>query len=73
MVDNKNILVTGSDGQLGNSIKMVSSSFDNYNLYYTDKNQLDVSNYISLEKYVNDYEIDIIINWIWIIYFSIRN
>ena len=62
MVDNKNILVTGSDGQLGNSIKMVSSSFDNYNLYYTDKNQLDISNYISLEKHINDYEIDIIIN-----------
>ena len=62
MADKINILVTGSDGQLGNSIKKVSNSFDNYNLYYTDKNQLDVSNYISLEKYVNDYEIDIIIN-----------
>ena len=62
MADKINILVTGSDGQLGNSIKKVSNSFDNYNLYYTDKSQLDVSNYISLEKYVNDYEIDIIIN-----------
>ena len=62
MADKINILVTGSDGQLGNSIKKVSNSFDNYNLYYTDKSQLDVSNYISLEKHVNDYEIDIIIN-----------
>jgi len=62
MVDKKNILVTGSNGQLGNSIRKVSNEFDLYNLYYKDKNKLDVSNYILLEKYINDYEIDIIIN-----------
>lgn len=62
MVDIKNILVTGSEGQLGNSIKMVSKAIENYKLYFTEKNQLDISNYISFEKYVNDYEIDIIIN-----------
>ena len=62
MVDKKNILVTGSDGQLGNSIKKVSNGFDNYNLYYTNKNQLDISNCILLKEYIIDYGIDIIIN-----------
>ena len=52
MVDKYNILVVGSDGQLGNSIKFFSNEFDNYNFHFTNKNQLDISNYKSIEKYL---------------------
>jgi dTDP-4-dehydrorhamnose reductase len=62
MVDKYNILVVGSDGQLGNSIKFFSNEFDNYNFHFTNKNQLDISNYKSIEKYLEKYKIEVIIN-----------
>jgi dTDP-4-dehydrorhamnose reductase len=57
-----NILVTGSNGQLGYSIKKVSRRFDKYNFIFTEKNQLDLSNFNSIEKYIINYKINIIIN-----------
>ena len=62
MVSKYNILVTGSDGQLGNSIKNVSNGFDIYKFFFTNKNQLDISNYNSIEKYIKEYKINVIIN-----------
>ena len=62
MVDKYNILVTGADGQLGNSIKKVSNGFKKYKFVFTDKNQLDISNYISIEEYIKKYNINILIN-----------
>ena len=62
MVSKYKVLVTGSDGQLGNSIKKVSKVFDIYNFHFTNKNQLDISNYNSIEKYIKQYKIDVIIN-----------
>lgn len=62
MVDKYNILVTGADGQLGNSIKKVSNGFEKYKFVFTDKNQLDISNYTSIEEYIKKYNINILIN-----------
>ena len=38
-----NILVTGSNGQLGSEIKELSSDYD-YNFFFTDRTNLDITN-----------------------------
>ena len=62
MVDKYNILVTGSDGQLGNSIKKNSNDIGAYNFYFKNKEQLDISNINLIETYINNHEINVIIN-----------
>ena len=39
----KNILITGSDGQLGCELKMISSDYNGYAFIYTNKSQLDIT------------------------------
>jgi dTDP-4-dehydrorhamnose reductase len=56
-----NILVTGSNGQLGSEIKDLSRG-DNYNFYFTDKEELDISKKENIENFVNNKNIDLIIN-----------
>jgi len=54
-----NVLVTGSNGQLGSEIKELSS---NDNFYFTDSKSLDISEFALVEKFVKEKEIDVIIN-----------
>lgn len=61
MSNSLNILVTGSNGQLGSEIKELSKEYD-YKIYFTDKTQLDISDYNSLRKFIVENSIDIIIN-----------
>jgi len=62
MADKINILVTGSDGQLGNSIKRISNGFDIYHFYFTNKNELDITNNNLIQEYIEKNKINIIIN-----------
>ena len=62
MADKINLLVTGSNGQLGNSIKGISNRFDLYNFHFTNKNQLDITNNKLIEEYVKKNQINIVIN-----------
>ena len=62
MADKINILVTGSDGQLGNSIKRISNGFDIYNFHFTNKNELDITNNNLIQEYIEKNKINIIIN-----------
>ena len=62
MVNKKNILVTGSDGQLGNSIRKISNQYDGYNFIFKNKNQLDISCFNLVKKIINEFKINIIIN-----------
>ena len=61
MSNSLNILVTGSNGQLGSEIKELSKEYD-YKIYFTDKTQLDISDYNSLRKFIVENSIDTIIN-----------
>ena len=58
----KKLLVTGSGGQLGKSLKMISGSFGDYIFHFLNKNQLDISDFNSVKLYIEKYKIDIIIN-----------
>lgn len=56
-----NILVTGANGQLGNSIRnVVNNSADNY--IFTDIAQLDITNRQDIDRIVDENNIDLIIN-----------
>jgi len=56
-----NILVTGSNGQLGSEIQDLSSDYT-YNFFFTDRNTLDITNERGIEDFVQDNNINAIIN-----------
>lgn len=56
-----NILITGANGQLGKSIKKLSSNF-NYNFIFADKEMLDITDKNKLEEIIEVKHIDIVIN-----------
>lgn len=59
----KNILITGSNGQLGNEIKRVSVSHeDNFKFFFTDVNELDITNREAVESYLKENNIKYIVN-----------
>lgn len=56
-----NILVTGANGQLGRALRRKSFSFLD-EVFYTAIEELDVTDYDAIEKFVVSHEIDTIIN-----------
>lgn len=61
MEKNLNILVTGSNGQLGRSIRKESAgSSDNY--IFTDVEELDITDPEAVKNFIEDNNIDIIVN-----------
>jgi dTDP-4-dehydrorhamnose reductase len=58
----KNILITGSDGQLGCELKIISRDYDGYAFTYTNKSQLDITNHSEVNDFIISNRINIIIN-----------
>ena len=56
-----NILVTGSMGQLGSEIKAISSDYS-YNFFFTDRNNIDITNKDNIKEYCQTNNINVIIN-----------
>ena len=56
------ILVTGSHGQLGNELKVVSKNFYGYDFVFTDIDTLDLTNLHQTEEFINITRPDWIIN-----------
>lgn len=56
-----NILVTGANGQLGNSIRKISASYPN-NYFFTDMPEVDITNLALLENLMKEKQIDAIVN-----------
>jgi dTDP-4-dehydrorhamnose reductase len=57
-----NILVTGSDGQLGNEFKDLAISYPDYTFIFTDKEQLDVTDQEQVQKFFKKNAIGCLIN-----------
>lgn len=61
-----NILVTGSNGQLGSEIKSLiqSSIFNiqNYNFYFTNRSELDITDKLGIEEFISKNKINVIVN-----------
>lgn len=58
----KNILVTGSNGQLGNEIQAIADKFSDYRFFFTDVKELDICDLIAIESFISQHKIDFIIN-----------
>ena len=56
-----NILVTGSNGQLGSEIKSISSDYS-YNFFFTDRNNIDITSKDSIKEFCKTNNINVIIN-----------
>ena len=57
-----NVLVTGSNGQLGQAIKKLSTEHDHFNFYFTDINDLDITSEDEVGHFIKSNNIQTIIN-----------
>ena len=58
----KTLLVTGSTGQLGQSIKAMASNYPNYDFVFATRQQLDLSDEKSMTDFFQNNTFDVIIN-----------
>ncbi len=56
------ILVTGSQGQLGNEMQTIARQYPGYQFIFTDVDELDITNKESLEKFISGNKINYLIN-----------
>jgi dTDP-4-dehydrorhamnose reductase len=56
-----NILVTGSNGQVGSEIRALHSDYP-YNFFFTDRSSLDITDATAVEKFIEANNINTIIN-----------
>jgi dTDP-4-dehydrorhamnose reductase len=56
------ILITGSNGQLGNELKVVSKNYYGYDFIFTDIDTLDITNYGQTSEFIKNTGPDWIIN-----------
>lgn len=57
-----NILITGSNGQLGSEIRDIASRFPDYRFFFTDIAELDLTNYKEVEDFFKANEISVCVN-----------
>ena len=57
-----NILITGSNGQLGSEFKNIKDSFNSFNFFFTDVNECDITSKKSISEYITHKNIYCIIN-----------
>ena len=58
---NFNILVTGSNGQVGSEIRELASKYS-YNFFFTDRNNIDITSKDSIKEFCKTNNINVIIN-----------
>ncbi|CAM4015709.1 dTDP-4-dehydrorhamnose reductase [Arcobacter cloacae] len=56
-----NVLVTGSNGQLGSEIKELSKEYS-YNFFFTDRSNIDITSKESIKEFCRTNNINVIIN-----------
>lgn len=56
-----NVLVTGSKGQVGSELEVLSSGYD-YNFFFTDRDELDITLQENINHFIELNDINIIIN-----------
>jgi dTDP-4-dehydrorhamnose reductase len=57
-----NVLITGSKGQLGNELLILSKNFSQHSYFFTDIAEMDICDKTAIEEVVTKNKIDIIIN-----------
>ena len=62
IINMNKVLVTGSNGQLGSEIRQIVAENPSNNFLFTDKDELDITDYGSVQKYIIQNKVDTIIN-----------
>ena len=57
-----NILITGSNGQLGNELRKISGNYLNYRFFFTDVAELDIANPEAVDVFFEKNSIQTVIN-----------
>lgn len=57
-----NILITGSNGQLGSELKDLENNYPEHTFFNTDINELDITNKENIETFIKENNIECIIN-----------
>lgn len=57
-----NILVTGGNGQLGSELKEITPNFPDYNFFFTDVSDLDITVHDEVRAFIESNNINVIIN-----------
>lgn len=57
-----NILITGSNGQLGNEMRVLSKEHPKYRYFFTDVEDLDITDKSAVAAFVQDNAVDLIVN-----------
>lgn len=58
----KNILITGANGQLGNELKRIQDLNLQFSTFFTDVDNLDITNFDAIDNFILTNKIEIIIN-----------
>jgi len=56
------ILVTGANGQMGNELQVLAPGFPDYRFLFATKEELNIANALTAEKYFSEHTIDFCIN-----------
>ncbi len=56
------VLITGSKGQLGNELQLLSKSYPQHTYFFTDIEELDICNLKAVLSFITDNKIELIIN-----------
>lgn len=57
-----NILITGCNGQLGNEMQLQAKGQEAHRFFFTDVQELDITNAGAIDTFVQEHAIDIIVN-----------
>ena len=57
-----NILITGANGQLGNEMRVLSAAHPKHQYFFTDIDELDITDKAAVSTFVADNAIDLIVN-----------
>lgn len=62
-MNQKNILITGANGQLGSCLRDLAGAYqDRYCFFFTDVEELDITDEAAIEKFITEHDIDAIVN-----------
>ncbi|VBB45729.1 dTDP-4-dehydrorhamnose reductase [uncultured Paludibacter sp.] len=56
------ILITGSNGQLGNEIRVISANYPQHQFFFTDVAELDICDKSAIKNFISENKIEAIIN-----------